>query len=268
LEPLIDAGGTRHQPVVGRPRIVSLVPSLTELLFDLDLGPEIVGRTHFCVHPREGVATVPSVGGTKKVNLRRLRQLRPSHVVLNIDENTEPLAREIAEFVPHVVVTHPLRPADNLQLLRLFGAIFGPAERAAVLGREFEAAEQRLEQAARGFPLRRVVYLIWKNPWMTISRDTYISRSLALARLATIPDSAEVRYPEIEFDLKVLKEADWVLFSSEPYAFTEADLAEFHARYGVARTRLKRIEGDLISWYGSRAIAGLEYLRNFTASLA
>jgi ABC-type Fe3+-hydroxamate transport system substrate-binding protein len=266
-EVLVDAVGTRHRPVAARPRIVSLVPSLTELLFDLDLGPEIVGRTQYCVHPREEVAAVPSVGGTKKVNLRKIRQLRPSHIILNIDENPEPLARAVSEFVPHVVITHPLEPADNLRLFGLFGAIFGRAERALRLGRDFEAAHRRLVDAARRFPSRKVVYLIWKAPWMTVSRDTYISRSLALARLATIPATADRRYPEIELDSGVLEEADWVLFSSEPYAFAEADLAEFHARYGVSRTRLRRIKGDLVSWYGSRAIAGLEYLRDFAATL-
>ena len=114
--------GTRRH--AGPIRIVSLVPSLTELLCDLGLAPQLVGRTGFCIHPRETVRAIPKVGGTKSVNLARLRELAPTHVIVNIDENEKPTVEEIARFVPHVVVTHPLHPRDNLALYRLLGGIF------------------------------------------------------------------------------------------------------------------------------------------------
>src|SRR5687768_741693 len=102
---LDDAAGTLHEPARATPRIVSLVPSLTELLCDLNLAAALVGRTGFCIHPREAVRAIPKLGGTKSVRLDRLRALRPTHVVVNIDENEKPAVDEIARFVPHVIVT-------------------------------------------------------------------------------------------------------------------------------------------------------------------
>lgn len=191
---LIDAAGTLHAPAGPEARIVSLVPSLTELLFDLGLGTQVVGRTHFCVHP-DAAKPVPSVGGTKKIRLGRLEALRPTHVILNIDENTTDMAAAIAACVPHVIVTHPLGPRDNLGLYRLLGGIFGRAEQAEGLCRDFGRALDELEAAAGRWPRQRVLYLIWRDPWMTVSRDTYVSRTLALARWDTEPAIASVRYP-------------------------------------------------------------------------
>ncbi len=107
---LIDALGTRHAPAAGPARIVSLVPSVTELLCDLGLGGQLVGRTGFCVHPKEQLRHVTKVGGTKDVNLEAIRDLQPTHVVLNVDENRRETADALAGFVPHLVVTHPLSP--------------------------------------------------------------------------------------------------------------------------------------------------------------
>src|SRR3954462_4789951 len=116
---IVDAAGVAHRPADGEGRIVSLVPSITELLVDLGLGESLVGRTGFCIHPREIVRRIPKVGGTKDVNLERVRALSPTHAVVNIDENEKPTVDELAKFVPNIVVTHPLAPADNPALYRL-----------------------------------------------------------------------------------------------------------------------------------------------------
>ena len=125
-----DWAGRAHPRAGPEPRIVSLVPSITELLFDLGLGPFVAGRTTFCVHPRPGVDTVPRVGGTKTVRLDRLRDLAPTHVIVNVDENRKEDVEAIESFAPHVIVTHPLEPADNPGLYRLLGSIFGREEAA------------------------------------------------------------------------------------------------------------------------------------------
>ena len=106
---LRDAAGTMHAPASGDVRIVSLVPSITELLFDLGVGSRVVGRTPFCIHPHDGVAGIPRVGGTKTPRLERIRALEPTHVIVNADENRREDAEALAAFVPNVVVTHPLR---------------------------------------------------------------------------------------------------------------------------------------------------------------
>jgi ABC-type Fe3+-hydroxamate transport system substrate-binding protein len=238
-------------------RIVSLVPSLTELVCELGLADELVGRTGFCVHPRDIVRRIPKVGGTKSVNLDKVRALEPTHVVLNVDENHKEDADALARFVPNLVVTHPLAPLDNLALYRQFGSAFGREREAEVLCARFQAA---YDGAAVRFPERRVLYLIWKDPWMTVSRDTYISRMLALFGMHTLPAGATDRYPKLA-DLRA-EPADLVLLSSEPFRFRERHVAEVA---GLTGKPALLVDGEMTSWYGPRAIAGLVYLREFAA---
>ncbi len=263
---LIDAAGSEHAPAGNDARIVSLVPSLTELLIDLGLGAQLVGRTHFCIHPAEAVAAIPSLGGTKKINMDRLASLAPSHAILNIDENTEEMAAAIGEIVPHVVVTHPMAPEDNPVLFRLLGGIFGRAARAEEFCSAFTAALAHLRAVTDGKPSRRVLYLIWMDPWMTVSRDTYVSRLLALLNWRTQGHDPAVRYPQLALSEALLAETDLVLFSSEPYEFTEGHVDAFRAAHGEACPELRLIDGEYCSWYGTRAIRALDYLARFAES--
>ena len=255
---LIDAIEIQHSPVTAPARIVSLAPSITELLFALGLGEQVVGRTHYCIHPAAAVAALPSVGGTKKIRHSRLRALQPTHVILNIDENPKLLADQLAEYAPQVIVTHPLAPEDNVPLYRLLGGIFNRAFEAETLTAEFEQALMRLRCEA--WPKRQVLYLIWRKPWMGISRDTYIARTLALVGWETLPAESEARYPVLELDRALLDAADLILFSSEPYRFQAADLETFARDYDCPLEKLRLIDGEMTSWYGSRAIMGLAYL--------
>ncbi|HEY6242171.1 MAG TPA: helical backbone metal receptor, partial [Burkholderiales bacterium] len=226
-----------------------------------------VGRTGFCVHPRKVVRRIPKVGGTKDVDLDKLRALRPTHVILNIDENRKEDALALAEFVPELIVTHPLAPLDNLALYRLIGGIFGRDGKAEQLCRKFEEAHAALQSAARAFPLERALYLIWKKPWMTVSRDTYVSRMLALVNWETVPAACTGRYPQIELVSGLLDGTDVVLLSSEPYLFSEGQVAELRAGPLLAKKKIALIDGEMTAWYGSRAIEGLAYLRRFRENL-
>lgn len=263
---LRDALGALHRPAQPDARIVSLVPSITELICDLGLAAQLVGRTGFCVHPAQTVRSIPKVGGTKSVNLDKVRALQPTHAILNIDENEQPLAQALAEFVPHLVVTHPIAPLDNLALYRLIGGIFAREREAEILCDRFQAAHDAL--AAENLPKRNVLYLIWRDPWMTVSRDTYISRTLALAGLRTLPAKATARYPSFSMDDGWVREAGLVLLSSEPYMFRRKHLAELAALPALEGMTLRLIDGEMTSWYGSRAIAGLDYLRELSRSIA
>ena len=239
------------------PRIVSLVPSITELLCDLDLSDQLVGRTGFCIHPWEIVREIPKVGGTKDLKFDRIRELEPTHVVVNIDENRKEDAEALAEFVPNVVVTHPLAPRDNLDLYRQMGREFDREAEAEELCGRFEEAYERV-LASRG-PELRVLYLIWRDPWMTVSAETYISRTLALFNWRTVPATAQDRYPPV--DLAAV-DVDRVLLSSEPFHFKQGHVEEVAALVPGAEVSL--IDGEMTSWYGSRATAGLEYLAEYT----
>jgi ABC-type Fe3+-hydroxamate transport system substrate-binding protein len=252
-----DAAGVPHPPAGAQPRVVCLVPSITELLCDLGLAAVLVGRTGFCIHPWETVRQIPKVGGTKDVRLDRIRELAPTHVVVNVDENTRETADALRELVEHVIVTHPLVPRDNLGLYRLLGAIFDREAQAEALCARFADALARLEAADP--PPRDVAYLIWRDPWMTVAPDTYIAATLALVGWRNVA-LGEGRYPEL--DLAALAgHVDRVLLSSEPFHFKQAHVAEVAALVPGAQVSL--IDGEMTSWYGSRAIAGLEYLSTY-----
>ncbi len=256
LSSLIDALGTQHMPAPGA-RIVSLVPSITELLCDLGLAPQLVGRTGFCIHPAATVATIPKVGGTKDVNIDKIRALAPTHVIVNIDENEKPAFDALAAFVPHMVVTHPLAPRDNLALARLMGAIFGAQEAAERWCAAFEGEYAALQSDA-AYPVRNVLYCIWQDPWMTVSADTYIARMLGELRwrVPALPDSS--RYPCFAWSEELVAGLDAVLLSTEPYRFTEAHADALEKQLGIP---VFLVDGEMLSWYGSRALAGLRYLR-------
>ena len=263
---LIDFVGAVHRAAPGA-RIVSLVPSLTELLFDLNLDAQIVGRTAYCVHPAGRVRSARSVGGTKTVDMDKLRQLAPTHVVVNIDETPRALADELAAAGFVVVVTHPIEVRDNLGLFRLFGGLFGREREATALCDQFEVSFRDATRVAAERQPRRVLYLIWKEPWMTVARDTYISRALALVGLLTMPFPSTGRYPAVDLSDDLLAAVDHVLFSSEPFPFKERHVAAFKDRHPEHASKALAIDAQMVSWYGSRAIPGLAYLAQFRRAL-
>jgi ABC-type Fe3+-hydroxamate transport system substrate-binding protein len=246
-------------------RIVSLVPSLTELLCELGLADQLVGRTGFCIHPKPVVAAIPKVGGTKSVDVDKLRALAPTHVVVNVDENERDTVERIAQFVPNVLVTHPLRVEDNLALYRRFGRVFGCEAQADALSQRLQQALQRVR--AHRWPPQRVLYLIWKRPWMTVSRDTYIADVLAQVGWQAVAPPSAARYPEIDWSRFDDRDCDWVLFSSEPYRFRDADRSAYAAERGRDPRTCVAIDGEMTSWYGSRAIEGLDYLARYREQL-
>lgn len=258
---LIDAVGRQHAVVDmqnAAPRIVCLVPSITELLCDLGLAQYLVGRTGFCVHPAAVVANIAKIGGTKDVNVGKIRKLAPTHLIVNIDENEKPTAELLAQFIPHVIVTHPLVPSDNLGLFRLLGGIFDAAREAERLCAAFEREYEgllTLPQAAS----KTVLYCIWKDPWMTVSNQTYIAAMLALVGWRQWSAGDAARYPKFEWTDPALGVVDEVLLSSEPYRFTQTHVEELAQQSGKP---VRLVDGEMLSWYGSRSILGLRYLRS------
>jgi hypothetical protein len=217
---------------------------------------------------------VPKVGGTKDVNLAKLEGLRPSHVLVNVDENrleTVGALRAWGAHAPEIVITHPVGPEDNLaliaQMLVHFGHLPGVAERAAGLSAALTHALSATQPAGRS--LRQVLYLIWHGPWMTVARDTYLSRMLARVNWQTAPDvqggaTGAARYPVVRGDEAWLAEVQQVLLSSEPCSFSEAHVEE--ARALCPNATVQRVDGELLSWYGPRAVPGLRYLRELAAA--
>lgn len=259
-----DWSGVVHARASPAARIASWVPSLTELLFALDLGAQVVARTGFCIHPRAAVRRVPKTGGTKDPDIDALRALAPTHLVVNIDENRRECVDAAREFVPDVIVTHPLDPVDNLRLYALFGAVFDRQREAAALSDAFAAALAALDAAAAACPRERVLYLIWKKPWMTVARDTYVSATLARAGLDSLPAESMRRYPALDDNDPAWHDAERILLSTEPYAFRQRDADALQAAMGIGKP-VVLIDGEWTSWYGVRAIAGLRALAAFRA---
>jgi hypothetical protein len=273
-----DAIGQVHETASGDVRIASLVPSITELLFDLGLADRLVARTGFCIHPEPAVRAVPKVGGTKDVKLDRLRTLAPTHVVVNVDENRRETVDEIRGFVPHVIVTHPCAPEDNFALYRLLGGIFDRQAQAEALAGQLRIALDGIK--GRAWPARHVLYAIWQDPWMTVSRATYISRMLALVNWVTWPDEGDApaacvdgdcsrpnapgeRYPTFRWSDGLVRELDAVLLSTEPYRFTEDHADALERQIGKP---VLLVDGEMLSWYGSRAVAGVRYLNGLATA--
>jgi ABC-type Fe3+-hydroxamate transport system substrate-binding protein len=255
-------------------RIASLVPSLTELVVAMGLRDQLVARTGFCIHPADAVRTIPKVGGTKDVNLATLRRLAPTHVLVNVDENrldtVEAIRAWPAAERPHIIVTHPQSPHDTLalidQLAQVFAAVDGVTECAAACHQELERelALTRPEHCTA----QQVLYLIWREPWMSVARDTYISRMLAQVNWQTWPavqggSHGAARYPVVAGDEPWLAGVQQVLLSSEPYAFGVQHVEAARALCPQAQVRL--IDGAAISWYGPRTAAGLRTLRELAA---
>ena len=241
-----DDIGVSHGRAGSPARIVSLVPSITELLFDLGLGGQVVGRTSYCVHPADQLASVPSIGGTKKIRMDRLLALKPSHVLVNVDENSKAVSDRIAAHGIQVIVTHPLDPTDNRRLFRLIGGLFDRDGEAARLSARFDAAYAAAHAALAEQRPRSALYLIWKGPWMTVSRDTYIANMLALANWGCAGYRDELRYPETRLDHDALQAVDLVLFATEPYRFTQGDVDDFNAAREGNAPEARLIDGEMI----------------------
>lgn len=252
------------------PRIASLVPSLTELAFELGLGPCLVARTGYCVHPRPGVDAVPKVGGTKTVNLAKLKRLKPTQVWVNVDENRLELVRSLAEWGVRTVVTHPQGPEDHAALVDTL--VQALADHPALQSRTRQAGQVLLGRIAVALECtraqdrapQRALVLIWREPWMTVARDTYIARLLARVNWQTWPaveggDHGAARYPVLRGDEDWLHRIERVLLPSEPYAFGAEHLDE--VRRLCPRARVHLVDGEALTWWGPRVIEGLALLR-------
>jgi ABC-type Fe3+-hydroxamate transport system substrate-binding protein len=268
---LLDAAGESHLPVApGEARIASLVPSLTDACFTLELGDRVVARTGFCVHPVPDVTPVPVVGGTKSINVQRLKRFAPTHVLVNIDENRLETIEEIRAAMPdvHIVATHPCSLQDTRALVLWLGALFGRSLQAEAWASEFDLALDRARQC-RHLPEERVLYLIWRAPWMTVARDTYVSAMLHAVGWRTVPDFAggphgASRYPIVVLDDGILRQSDRILLSTEPYAFSEDDASALARETGKP---VNVVNGEMTSWFGTRTVQGLHYLARLRVNL-
>ncbi|MEK6155171.1 helical backbone metal receptor [Flavobacteriaceae bacterium 3-367] len=245
-------------------RIISLVPSQTELLVALGLEEAIVGLTKFCVHPAHLIQQKKVVGGTKNISYKKIGALQPHIVLCNKEENTKEIVAELEKEYP-VYVSDVATVEDSLEMIAHFGQLFGCAERAAALITKINGQVAEFKEFVKGKPKLRVLYLIWKNPWMTIGKDTFIHSLLTLNGF-TNAFANQTRYPEIDEQTFQSVPADVIFLSSEPYPFREKHRAE--ARQLRPQAKICLVDGEYFSWHGSRLADAFSYFKELHAELA
>lgn len=252
-----DALGRKVNLPAQPKKIVSLVPSQTELLFDIGLENEICGITWFCVHPRELVEKVTKVGGTKKLKLDKIRQIKPDLIIANKEENEKEQVEELANEFP-VWVTHVHDLTSALSMIRELGKITNRAEKAGEIAGKIERSFDELSMQQSN---RRVLYMIWRKPWMAAGGDTFIHEMLKTCGWQNVLHDVN-RYPEISGEYLQKLQPEIILLSSEPYPFKEKHFDEF--RKWAPNASLKIVDGEMFSWYGSRLLKSAEYFKKLT----
>lgn len=240
-------------------RIVSLVPSLTELLFDLGLEDRIVGITKFCVHPYHLKSTKEKIGGTKKVHTEKIRLLQPDIIIANKEENTPEIVAAMQQIAP-VYVTDINSIADTLHMIAEFGKMFGVRTSAQQWVDKINFGLQDFETYIKDKPWQRCAYFIWKDPYMVAGNGTFINEMLKLNHFTNIYEAREGRYPEVIVQkMRIQGDPEILFLPSEPYPFKDEDAFELGRHTHHAKTIF--VDGEMFSWYGSRIVKAFAYFK-------
>jgi ABC-type Fe3+-hydroxamate transport system substrate-binding protein len=254
-----DQIGTIHTFEKVPKRIVSLVPSQTELLYDLGLEDSIVGITKFCVHPYHFKSTKKLIGGTKKVHFEKIRLLQPDIIIANKEENTKEIVEELSKICP-VWVTDIITINDNLKMIEDFGQLFNKRIEAHKWIDKINFALTDFKQFISNKSSQKVAYFIWANPYMVAGNNTFINEMLKLNNFNNIYENREERYPEVIIQkMRIQGDPDLVLLSSEPFPFTDEHAFEL-GRF-THHAKIVFVDGEMFSWYGSRLVKAFQYFK-------
>ncbi len=248
-------------------RIISLVPSQTELLVDLGLEKNIIGITKFCIHPKQLLLDKTIVGGTKKVNYKKIISLQPDLIIGNKEENTKEMIHELEEIAP-VYISNILTIEDSLKFISDIGQLCNRKIESIQLVQKIDNAKIDFIEFVKNQPFRRVAYFIWNKPWMVVGSNNYINEILKLNKFENIFGNAPNRYPEVYvenfYDLSPELKPEFVLLPSEPYHFKKEDIKELKQHIDCS---MKLVDGEMFSWYGSRILKAFEYFKNLHRTL-
>jgi ABC-type Fe3+-hydroxamate transport system substrate-binding protein len=256
----VDSSGVAVELERPPRRIVSLVPSLTETLCALGLADALVGITVYCVEPREVVAGKTRIGGEKNPDLEKIRRLEPDLVIANIEENLREHVEALRAWSIPVWVTYPRTVADGIGLITELGAVTGTEARAAEIVGEIQPLYERVRSSASRRPAVPVFYPIWRAPYMTINRDTYIHDMLSVCGARNVFADRPERYPTVTLDEVAAARPAVILLPDEPFRFRRAHLADFAGYTEVPAVRDGRIhlvDGKPFSWHGPRIAEAL-----------
>ncbi|WP_316756972.1 helical backbone metal receptor [Pedobacter aquatilis] len=244
-------------------RIVSIVPSQTELLFDLGLDKEIIGLTKFCIHPIEKFAERTKVGGTKKLNIDLIKDLKPDLIIGNKEENTQSDIEELSQFFP-VWMSDIFTLDDAMKAISDIGELVDRSPEAAYLNHLISAGFNDLKTLALQNRIdKKAAYLIWRKPYMAAGKNTFINDVLVSNGITNVIDAE--RYPEITLKKLEALNPQLILLSSEPYPFKEKHIEEIQEALPEAKIML--VDGEMFSWYGSRLVKAVQYFFEFQKEL-
>jgi len=240
-------------------KIISLVPSLTELLFDLGLENRILGRTRFCIHPEGKVEEVEIMGGTKNPRVDKIRNAKPDLIIANKEENRkEDIEKLQSDF--EVMITDINTIEDALFTIHDIGKRCGTEQAAEELISAIRAEYEHTPDE----PSLSVAYMIWRDPWMTVGSDTYIHSVLSHWNLENVFGN-QTRYPKTSLEELSNKKPDLILLSSEPYPFKEKHIREVEE--ACPNCRVLYVDGEWFSWYGSRMLPSFKKLNSFRKAI-
>lgn len=242
-------------------RIISLVPSQTELLVDLGLENQLVGVTKFCVHPAHIRKEKKIVGGTKQVDVEVIKALQPDIILCNKEENTKLMVQELEQIAPvHVSDIENLE--ESFEMIQHYGKLFSVEKQASEVVEKIQQEFLAFQKAVQDKPIKKVAYFIWRNPWMVAGGNTFINYLLKLNKLENVYENID-RYPAIK--LEELREVDYLLLSSEPFPFHEKYVFEFEPYVNIKK--IKFVDGEYFSWYGSRLKDAFQYFKKLHTGL-
>ncbi|SDS91102.1 substrate-binding protein [Mucilaginibacter mallensis] len=240
-------------------RIISVVPSQTELLFDLGLDDKITGITNFCTHPANKTRSKTTVGGTKKLDIDLIKTLNPDLIIANKEENDRVQIEELMNYFP-VWISDINNLQGAVEMINSIGEMLDCKDKAETLTSSIIHQFDQLKPS----PLKlRVAYLIWRKPYMVAGSDTFINSMLGQSGLTNAFDLS--RYPEVNSDMLINARPDVIFLSSEPYPFAEKHITEF--KVIVPNAKIILVDGEMFSWYGSRLLLAPEYMSGVIGAL-
>jgi len=255
----IDQIGVTHTFETTPKRIVTLVPSQTELLFDLGLEEQIVGITKFCVHPYHFKSTKTIIGGTKNVNFDKIKALQPDIIIANKEENTQEMVEEL-RIICKVWVTDIVTFEDNLEMISDFGKLFNKRIESQKWLDKINFAYRNFQKFVEDKEVQKAAYFIWANPYMVAGKNTFINEMLHLNKFENIYQNREERYPEVIIQkMRIQGDPDLMFLSSEPFPFKDEHAFELGRYTHHAKTIF--VDGEMFSWYGSRLLKAFEYFK-------
>jgi ABC-type Fe3+-hydroxamate transport system substrate-binding protein len=240
-------------------KIISLCPSLTELIFDLGAGDSLVGRTKFCVHPVGRVDAIEKLGGTKNPKIDRIIELGPDLVLMNDEENRKEDADALVRAGLRVHSSLPRTATETAAMVRSIGIALGRSREAEPIAADIERRADRVRREAANHPPIRYACLIWNEPIMTISDDTFIAGLMSLAGGQNVFGSQTERYPAITADDLHAADPLLILLPDEPFPFQGKHAEELSLQARLPRDRFRLVDGELLSWHGSRTPRGIDY---------